>query len=115
MAAERNTVAWQVPKDIAVITLDDPAVVAMHTGSASEARGYSLTMRPRHGAFLDPSGRLVLSDGAQQIPLIEAHELRVVGRHNIANALAAAVAGQAMGAPAPQVAGSLRGFEGGTR
>ncbi|TMC33374.1 MAG: UDP-N-acetylmuramoyl-L-alanine--D-glutamate ligase [Chloroflexi bacterium] len=112
IAAKRNIVAWQGPKDIAVINLDDPAVVAMHTGSASEARGYSLTMRPRHGAFLDPSGRLVLSDGAQQIPLIEARELRVVGRHNIANALAAAVAGQAMGVPAPQIAGALREFEG---
>jgi UDP-N-acetylmuramoylalanine--D-glutamate ligase len=112
IAAKRNIVAWQGPKDIAVINLDDTVVVAMHTGSASEARGYSLTMRPRHGAFLDPAGRLVLTDGPQQIPLIESRELRVVGRHNIANALAAAVTGNAMGVPAQEIAGALRDFEG---
>ena len=112
IAAKRNILAWQGPKDIAVLNLDDPVVVAMHTGAESQARGYSLTLHPRRGAFLDAGGRLVLSDQAQQIPLLEARELRVVGRHNVANALAAAVAGDAMGVSAQEIATALREFEG---
>ncbi len=112
IAAKRNIVAWQGSKDIAVLNLDDPTVVAMHTGAASEIRGYSLTMRPRRGAHLDGAGRLVLVDGPREVPLLAADELRVVGRHNVANALAAAIAGQAMGVPSEGIADALRSFEG---
>ncbi len=112
IAAKRNIVAWQGPRDIAVLNLDDHAVVAMHTGAESEIRGFSLTQRPRRGAFLDTEGRLVLVAGGDPVPLLAASELRVPGRHNIANALAAAVAGQAGGIPAGAIADALRSFTG---
>lgn len=112
ITAKRNIVAWQGAKDIAVLNVDDPVVVSMHTGAASEARGYSLTLRPKHGAYLDPSGMLVLSDAGSQAPLLAASELRVPGRHNIANALAAAIAGAAMGIAPVEIAAALRAFEG---
>ncbi len=112
IAAKRNILAWQGSKDIAVLNLDDPVVVAMHTGSASEVRGYSLALRPKRGAHLDAAGWLVLVDGPEETPLLAADELRLVGRHNIANALAAAIAGQAMGVPADAIADALRNFEG---
>ncbi|HKW78906.1 MAG TPA: UDP-N-acetylmuramoyl-L-alanine--D-glutamate ligase [Candidatus Limnocylindria bacterium] len=110
--AKRNIVAWQGPKDVAVLNLDDPVVVALQTGAASEVRGFSLTLHPKHGGFLDPQGRLALSDAGRVTPLVEAGELRVPGRHNVANALAAAVAGSAMGVPAEAIADVLRAFEG---
>lgn len=109
--AKRNILAWQGSKDIAVLNLDDPTVVAMHTGCASEERGYSLTLRPKRGAYLDPSGALVVSEGVAR-PFLRADELRVPGRHNIANALAAAIAGSAMGIPLERIADALRTFEG---
>ncbi len=112
IAAKRNIVAWQGTKDVAVINLDDPVVVSMHTGSRSEVRGYSLSLRPKRGAYLDPSGRLALVDGPRTTPLLAGSEMRVVGRHNIANALAAAIAAETMGIPASAIAESLRGFEG---
>src|SRR5438552_844918 len=112
VAAKRNIFAWQGTHDVAVVNLDDPVVVSMHTGAASEARSYSLVLRPKRGAFLDPSGMLVLSDGARHIPLLAVNELRVVGRHNIANALAAAIAGHAMGVAPLAIADALRAFEG---
>jgi len=112
IAAKRNIFAWQGSKDIAVVNIDDPVVVAMHTGCASEARSYSLTLRPKHGAYLDPSGELVLNDGATKHALLKASELRIVGRHNIANALAAAIAGDAMGVAPADIAAALRTFEG---
>jgi UDP-N-acetylmuramoylalanine--D-glutamate ligase len=112
IAAKRNIFAWQGSKDIAVVNLDDPVVVAMHTGAASEARSYSLTLTPRSGAYLDASGELVLNEAGRKTPLLRASELRVVGRHNISNALAAAIAGNAMGVAAEQIAEALRAFEG---
>ena len=112
IAAKRNIFAWQGPKDIAVVNLDDPVVVAMHTGCESEARSYSLTLRPKNGAYLDASGELVLNDRGTRTPLLGASELKVLGRHNVANALAAAIAGHAMGVAADRIAEALRAFEG---
>ena len=112
IAAKRNIFAWQGAHDIAVVNLDDPVVVAMHTGAASEARSYSLTLKPRSGAYLDANGELVLNDAGRKMTLLRASELRVVGRHNVANALAAAIAGNAMGVAPNEIAEALRAFEG---
>ena len=115
IAAKRNIVAWQGANDIAVLNLDDPTTTAVHTGAASQVRGFSLTMRPRHGGFLDPDGRLVLTDGERRTPVIAAKELRIPGRHNVANALAAAIVGDVFDIPADVIGDELRAFEGVSR
>ena len=112
IAAKKNIVAWQGPRDIAVLNLDDPAALAMHTGSASEVRGFSLSLQPKRGAYLDKSGDLVLVSGDRRAVLCKATDLRVPGRHNISNALAAAVVGDAFDIPAEAIGGVLRAFEG---
>ena len=110
--AKRNILAWQGPKDVAVLNLDDTTVVAMQTGTDGMVRGFSLSQRPKHGAFLSPDGMLALVDGAMTTPLVPASSLRVPGRHNVANALAAAIAGQAAGVEPLAIAEELRAFEG---
>ena len=110
--AKRNILAWQGPKDVAVINLDDTTVVAMQTGTEGQVRGFSLTQRPKRGAYLAPDGVMALVEGGTTIPLIPASSLRIPGRHNVANALAAAVAGQAADVPAVAIAEELRTFEG---
>jgi UDP-N-acetylmuramoylalanine--D-glutamate ligase len=112
IAAKRNIVAWQGPRDIAVLNLDDPATVALHTGSESEVRGFSLGLRPKRGAYLDPQGRLVLVSGDRHAAVCEANELRVPGKHNVANALAAAIVGEAFDVPVTAIGEVLREFEG---
>jgi UDP-N-acetylmuramoylalanine--D-glutamate ligase len=112
IAAKRNILAWQGPKDVAVINLDDTTVVAMQTGGEGQVRGFSLSVRPKRGAFLMPDGMLALVDGATTTPLIPSSSLRVPGRHNIANALAAAIAAEAAGVSAVAIAEELRAFEG---
>ena len=112
IAAKRNIVAWQGANDVAVLNLDDPTTTAMHTGAPSQVRGFSLAMRPRHGGFLDPGGRLVLTDGDRRTPLCAASELRVPGRHNVANALAAAIVGDVFDIPPDAIGEELRNFEG---
>jgi len=112
IAAKKNIVAWQGPRDVAVLNLDDPATVALHTGAASEVRGFSLSLRPKHGAHLDQNGDLVLVSGDRRTVLCKASELRVPGRHNVANALAAAIVGDAFDIPADAIGRALREFEG---
>ena len=112
IAAKKNIVAWQGPRDIAVLNLDDPSTVALHTGAASEVRGFSLSLVPRRGAHLDKNGNLVLVSGDRRTVLCKASELRVPGRHNVANALAAAIVGDAFDIPADVIGRILREFEG---
>ena len=112
IAAKRNIVAWQGANDFAVLNLDDPTTTAIHTGAASQVRGFSLTMHPRHGGFLDGDGRLVLTDGERRTPVLAANELRIPGRHNVANALAAAIVGDVFDIAADVIGAELRAFEG---
>jgi len=112
IAAKRNIVAWQGPRDIAVLNLDDPSTVTLHTGSESQVRGYSLALRPKHGAHLDGEGQLVLVNGDRRTLLCAATDLKVPGRHNISNALAAAIVGDVFDIAAAEIGEALRQFEG---
>jgi len=112
VAAKRNILAWQGPRDVAVLNLDDPTTVALHTGVPSEVRGYSLSLRPEHGAYRDADGTLTLVDGGTQTRVVHERELRVPGQHNVANALAATAVGDLHGVGAADIADVLRAFGG---
>jgi UDP-N-acetylmuramoylalanine--D-glutamate ligase len=63
------------------------------------------------GGYLDEEGRLMLRlDGTVTEPLLHADEMQLLGPHNVANALAAAVAARLVGAPAAALAEGLRTF-----
>lgn len=65
------------------------------------------------GGWLSPEGDLVLrmDAGAREETLLPASELRILGRHNVANALAAALAARLAGASRDAVVRGLRTFE----
>ena len=112
IAAKSNIVRWQGSRDIAVLNLDDPTAMSMHEGVASQLRTFSLSLRPKRGAYLDPRDQLTLTDGERETAVCAAADLRIPGRHNVANALAAAVVGAAHAIPAEAMAEELRSFEG---
>ena len=112
IAAKRNILAWQGPRDVAVLNLDDPTTVSLHTGVPSELRGYSVSLRPKRGAFRDTDGTLRLVDGVNATKLMHERELRVPGMHNVGNALAAAIVGDLQGVGAADIADVLRAFGG---
>ncbi len=112
VAAKRNILAAQGPRDVAVLNLDDPATVALHTGVPSEIRGFSLSVRPKRGAWREADGTLALVDGPKRVPLLNEDELRVPGRHNVAHALAAAIVADIHGIGAERIAEVLRTFAG---
>lgn len=111
VAAKRNIVRWQTAADVAVINLDDPGAVALHAGAASALRGVSLERRPDQGGWLD-GDELALVDGTATQRMCRAGALRVPGRHNIANALAAAVVGELCEIPVAGIAAELQAFGG---
>lgn len=112
VAAKSNILRWQGPRDVAVLNLDDPSTVALHTGADAELRGYSLSLRPRHGAHLDAAGDLVLVHGERHERVCAAVDLRVPGRHNLSNALAAAIVGDLYGIPAQAIGEAITSFGG---
>lgn len=65
------------------------------------------------GGFVSPDGVLTLrmDRGGKNEPLLGADELRILGPHNVANALAAALAARLVGADNEAIAAGLRTFE----
>jgi UDP-N-acetylmuramoylalanine--D-glutamate ligase len=93
---------------IAVFNADDAWSIALASG-AGERISFT-TGEPERGEYGVAGGALVDGEGAR---ICRVGDLRVVGEHNIANALAASALARTAGVPA-QVAGeALRAFEAG--
>ena len=89
-----------------VLNADDPAVGEL----AGEAPGqrWSFSLRgPVRGAFLEGDVLSLDLDGVQS-PLVSRSELPLLGLHNVANALAAALAARLAGAPLEALREGLR-------
>jgi UDP-N-acetylmuramoylalanine--D-glutamate ligase len=108
--AKRNIVRYQRAGDLAILNADHPDVRRFAEGLASEVWWFSLEQPVERGGFL-AEGQLWLADGERR-PLLAASEVRLRGRHNLANALAAAVAAAAAGANDAAIRQVLRCFAG---
>lgn len=100
-----------------VVNGDDPAVLAMAEGVPGTHLTFSLETAPSPGAYLS-GGDLVLDPGDLGGPagaagprrVAAASDLRLLGRHNLANALAALLAATASGASRGPAQGAFRSF-----
>ena len=93
-----------------IINRDDPRVAAM-AGTAHRELGF--TLNPPEGADFGvrrQAGSAWLCQGEK--PLLAVSELRIPGRHNQANALAALALGSAIGLPLSAMQETLREFRG---
>jgi len=103
LRAKRRLFAFQCADDVAVLNADDAAVAA--TSTAAHRRSFSI-LGPAD-AYLD--GDRLLLDGKL---LLTANEMRLTGVHNVANALAAALAAASLGANPEAMASALMLFDG---
>ena len=98
-----------------VLNAEDAAVLEL-PGEADGVRRVfrvSTCLTPQEeGGWMDAAGDLRLRIAQTETRLLHHSELRVLGVHNRANALAAAVAAVSAGAPATAVADGLRTFGG---
>jgi UDP-N-acetylmuramoylalanine--D-glutamate ligase len=100
-----KTAVWT--GDIAVGNLDDPLVAA-----ALPPYGVGFTLAaPGAGQLGVLDGRLTSSAfGDDRLPLVAESDVRPAGRHNVANALAAAALARSFAVGAEAIAGGLRAF-----
>jgi UDP-N-acetylmuramoylalanine--D-glutamate ligase len=101
--AKLKIFANQEEGDVAVLNSDDPALSEV-SPTASTVR-FSTVGSPGADLILDDGWILV--DGER---LIEVSEMQIIGRHNVANAMAGAASAIALGLSAEQVAEGLRSF-----
>ena len=102
-AAKQRLFAFQSDVDTAVLNADDPMVA--ETRTAANKRTFSTSESA--DAFLD-GDELVLDDA----PMMRSSGMRLSGIHNVGNALAAALAAAALGAPPAAMAATLNTFDG---
>lgn len=93
-----------------VVNADDEAVMAMAGGFPGTHLAFSLERETAPGAFVRDGG-IHLSDGeGTSRRVADAGDLGLLGRHNLANALAAILAASASGAPRGSEAAGLDAF-----
>lgn len=94
-----------------VVNGDDPAVLEMAAGAPGTHLAFSTETALSPGAYLS-GGDLVLDRGGHDGPrrIAAAADVRLLGRHNLANALAALLAATASGASTATAPAALRSF-----
>lgn len=105
--AKLNLLRELGPEQSFVGNLDDPLVADCLATSPAKRLGFSLE-RPAEGYWEQGSDVLFVSG----TPLLRAAELQVKGRHQVANALAVALAATALGVEAEPLRQALAAFRG---
>jgi UDP-N-acetylmuramoylalanine--D-glutamate ligase len=103
-----NTSVW-------VLNAEDAAAMKMPGEADGRRRVFRVNTSlaaDEEGGWVDAAGDLCIRIGGTETRLLHHTELRVLGRHNRANALAAAVAAWSAGAAADGIAHGLRTFPG---
>ncbi len=103
LEAKLRLFAHQGPGDLAVLNADDPAIAHV----ATPGRRQRFSLEGPADAWSDGE-RLYLDEE----PLLPISRLGLVGRHNVANALAAALAARELGADRRAMADALTSFRG---
>jgi UDP-N-acetylmuramoylalanine--D-glutamate ligase len=109
VAAKAHILAYQRPGDVAVLSLDNPVTQQMGEpaghpssrpafGRGQKVLWFSLKEEVKEGAFLR-GDELVLRLGGREEVVCRMGELRLLGRHNVYNALAACVLAGSAGVP----------------
>lgn len=100
--------------DTVVANADDPVTVRCvkaHARTATTRLEFSTEGPVGEGAFLDGAD-VVLRRSGRTVRLLPAADISIRGRHNLANAMAAALAAWAAGVPAASIRATLRNFRG---
>lgn len=97
-----------------VLNADDAAVLELAAGASGDRYLFSTEQEVELGAWIESGSALMgrMEQGAPPRRWADFSDLRLLGRHNRANALAACVAAVLAGADPNRIPGALRSFEG---
>lgn len=112
VSAKERLFENQGADDHAVLNAADARVTRMAERLDGPCRSFfSTSGQVERGAYLE-GGRLKLRLPGEEHDLMDASEIKLAGRHNLENALAAALTARLAGAPAHALAAGLRSFPG---
>lgn len=106
-AAKRRLFETQRAGDWAVLNADDAVTAGFAQSTAADAVWFSQRRRVERGMWLEDG--TLMHDGT---PLMPAAEIPLLGRHNIENVMAAAIAAHLAGAPLEGIRAAVRTFPG---
>jgi UDP-N-acetylmuramoylalanine--D-glutamate ligase len=113
--AKYRIFANQTSKDFFIGNADDTYCAMLRSGAGrsipARALWFGMESTDRGLAMTLLGDMIVLREKRREKPVIHAHELRIRGRHNIANAMAAALAASCAGAELEAVQQGLRTFD----
>lgn len=110
-AAKARLFMNQRGDDVAVVNWDDAGAREVSERLTARLFPFSLAQDLEEGAVVH-DGRVVLRRGTAEEPVMEVSRIRLPGRHNLENALAASAAAAHCGAGAAAIAEGLASFRG---
>jgi len=109
VAAKKNILRFQGRQDVAILNADDAEVCSWKKDARGRVVFYSVKEALDDGAFLEGT-ELVLRLGGTEERADLAGRVRLRGRHNLANVLAAATAARWLGAPLETILSAVEAF-----
>ena len=111
-AAKAKIVRFQRPQDAAVLNWDDAVARAYSKQCMGRVHFFSLRERVSEGAYLSGDLLWLSRTGANDAPICAVSEVRLRGRHNVANFLAACAVSALLGVSIQEMAAVARTFAG---
>ena len=109
--AKANIFVNQDEKGYCIINGDDEMCRTLAKKCKARVMQFSSTRQLKEGAFVK-DGRLVIADGQKIYDLCGADELKIIGKHNIENALAASAISYFAGIDPVVIGDTLKSFSG---
>jgi len=107
--AKARLLEVQSDRHSVILNADDPESQRFLPAVRGTAYFFSLRTEPEQGAFVR-DGDMILRTSLGEEVVMAASDLPVPGDHNLANALAAALAGRLAGCPAETIAAGLKSY-----
>jgi UDP-N-acetylmuramoylalanine--D-glutamate ligase len=111
LAAKMQIFAYQGPEDVAILNADDPRLQPHISCLRSQVRVFSCLQAVQDGAYL-AGDRLVVARSGRASEVCRLQDIPLLGRHNVANVLAAVAAADAWGVPGAVMRTVIRAFPG---
>ena len=112
LEAKKSICRYQSAGDTLIVDADCGTAFRFAEDSPARPMEFSMSRPVDAGAFLEGGRLWARPFDAEATPLCDSSDLKLRGRHNVANALAAAAAAVAVGTPAGRLAPRLRSFPG---